>query len=102
MIKSPHDYKGGNTCSICGYVNAADTYAVTVEVDGHGTAGASPAFAKTDETVTLTAIPDTVMLLRHGRLSVAALPLPMILLSCLPSCDRQGCFSGKTAAPVIS
>ena len=40
-------------------MNAADTYAVTVEVDGHGTAGASPAFAKTDETVTLTAIPDT-------------------------------------------
>ena len=103
MIKSPHDYKGGNTCSICGYVNAADTYAVTVEVDGHGTAGASPAFAKTDETVTLTAIPDTGYAFKTWEVirGGVAITNDTFIMPAKPV-TVKAVFQGKTAAPVIS
>mgnify|MGYP002551499113 CR=1 FL=1 len=103
MIKSPHDYKGGNTCSICGYVNAADTYAVTVEVDGHGTAGASPAFAKTDETVTLTAIPDTGYAFKTWEVirGGVAITNDTFIMPAKPV-TVKAVFQEKTAAPVIS
>lgn len=103
MIKSPHDYKGGNTCSICGYVNAADTYAVTVEVDGHGTAGASPAFAKTDETVTLTAIPDTGYAFKTWEVirGGVAITNDTFIMPDKPV-TVKAVFQEKTAAPVIS
>ena len=103
MIKSPHDYKGGNTCSICGYVNAADTYAVTVEVDGHGTAGASPAFAKTDETVTLTAIPDTGYAFKTWEVirGGVAITNDTFIMPAQPV-TVKAVFQEKTAAPVIS
>ena len=103
MIKSPHDYKGGNTCSICGYVNAADTYAVTVEVDGHGTAGASPAFAKTDETVTLTAIPDTGYAFKTWEVirGGVAITDDTFIMPAKPV-TVKAVFQEKTAAPVIS
>ena len=103
MIKSPHDYKGGNTCSICGYVNAADTYAVTVEVDGHGTAGASPAFAKTDETVTLTANPDTGYAFKTWEVirGGVAITNDTFIMPAKPV-TVKAVFQGKTAAPVIS
>ena len=103
MIKSPHDYKGGNTCSICGYVNAADTYAVTVEVDGHGTAGASPAFAKTDETVTLTAIPDTGYAFQTWEVirGGVAITNDTFIMPAKPV-TVKAVFQEKTAAPVIS
>ena len=103
MIKSPHDYKGGNTCSICGYVNAADTYAVTVEVDGHGTAGASPAFAKTDETVTLTAIPDTGYAFQTWEVirGSVAITNDTFIMPAKPV-TVKAVFQEKTAAPVIS
>ena len=103
MIKSPHDYKGGNTCSICGYVNAADTYAVTVEVDGHGTAGASPAFAKTDETVTLTAIPDTGYAFKTWEVirGGVAITNDTFIMPAKPVIVKA-VFQEKTAAPVIS
>ena len=103
MIKSPHDYKGGNTCSICGYVNAADTYAVTVEVDGHGTASASPAFAKTDETVTLTAIPDTGYAFKTWEVirGGVAITNDTFIMPAKPV-TVKAVFQEKTAAPVIS
>ena len=103
MIKNPHDYKGGNTCSICGYVNAADTYAVTVEVDGHGTAGASPAFAKTDETVTLTAIPDTGYAFKTWEVirGGVAITNDTFIMPDKPV-TVKAVFQEKTAAPVIS
>ena len=103
MIKSPHDYKGGNTCSVCGYVNAADTYAVTVEVDGHGTAGASPAFAKTDETVTLTAIPDTGYAFKTWEVirGGVAITNDTFIMPDKPV-TVKAVFQEKTAAPVIS
>ena len=103
MIKSPHDYKGGNTCSICGYVNAADTYAVTVEVDGHGTAGASPAFARTDETVTLTAIPDTGYAFKTWKVirGGVAITNDTFIMPAKPV-TVKAVFQEKTAAPVIS
>ena len=103
MIKSPHDYKGGNTCSICGYVNAADTYAVTVEVDGHGTAGASPAFAKTDETVTLTAIPDTGYAFKTWEVirGGVAITNDTFIMPAKPV-TVKAVFQEKTAAPMIS
>ena len=103
MIKSPHDYKGGNTCSVCGYVNAADTYAVTVEVDGHGTAGASPAFAKTDETVTLTAIPDTGYAFKTWEVirGGVAITNDTFIMPAQPV-TVKAVFQEKTAAPVIS
>ena len=103
MIKSPHDYKGGNTCSICGYVNAADTYAVTVEVDGHGTAGASPVFAKTDETVTLTAIPDTGYAFKTWEVirGGVAITNDTFIMPAKPV-TVKAVFQEKTAAPVIS
>ena len=103
MIKSPHDYKGGNTCSICGYVNAADTYAVTVEVDGYGTAGASPAFAKTDETVTLTAIPDTGYAFKTWEVirGGVAITNDTFIMPAKPV-TVKAVFQEKTAAPVIS
>ena len=103
MIKSPHDYKGGNTCSVCGYVNAADTYAVTVEVDGHGTAGASPAFAKTDETVTLTAIPDTGYAFKTWEVirGGVAITNDTFIMPAKPV-TVKAVFQEKTAAPVIS
>ena len=103
MIKSPHDYKGGNTCSICGYVNAADTYAVTVEVDGHGTAGASPAFAKTDETVTLTAIPDTGYAFKTWEVICGGVAITndTFIMPAKPV-TVKAVFQEKTAAPVIS
>ena len=103
MIKSPHDYKGGNTCSICGYVNAADTYAVTVEVDGHGTAGASPAFAKTDETVTLTAIPDTGYAFKTWEVIRGGVAIinDTFIMPAKPV-TVKAVFQEKTAAPVIS
>ena len=103
VIKSPHDYKGGNTCSICGYVNAADTYAVTVEVDGHGTAGASPAFAKTDETVTLTAIPDTGYAFKTWEVirGGVAITNDTFIMPDKPV-TVKAVFQEKTAAPVIS
>ena len=103
MIKSPRDYKGGNTCSICGYVNAADTYAVTVEVDGHGTAGASPAFAKTDETVTLTAIPDTGYAFKTWEVirGGVAITNDTFIMPAKPV-TVKAVFQEKTAAPVIS
>ena len=103
MIKSPHDYKGGNTCSICGYVNAADTYAVTIEVDGHGTAGASPAFAKTDETVTLTAIPDTGYAFKTWEVirGGVAITNDTFIMPAKPV-TVKAVFQEKTAAPVIS
>ena len=103
MIKGPHDYKGGNTCSICGYVNAADTYAVTVEVDGHGTAGASPAFAKTDETVTLTAIPDTGYAFKTWEVirGGVAITNDTFIMPAKPV-TVKAVFQEKTAAPVIS
>ena len=103
MIKSPHDYKGGNTCSICGYVNAADTYAVTVEVDGHGTAGASPAFAKTDETVTLTAIPDTGYAFKTWEVIRGGVAITNdTFIMPARSVTVKAVFQEKTAAPVIS
>ena len=103
MIKSPHDYKGGNTCFICGYVNAADTYAVTVEVDGHGNAGASPAFAKTDETVTLTAIPDTGYAFKTWEVirGGVAITNDTFIMPAQPV-TVKAVFQEKTAAPVIS
>lgn len=103
MIKGPHDYKGGNTCSICGYVNAADTYAVTVEVDGHGTAGASPAFARTDETVTLTAIPDTGYAFKTWEVirGGVAITNDTFIMPARPV-TVKAVFQEKTAAPVIS
>ena len=103
MIKGPHDYKGGNTCSVCGYVNAADTYAVTVEVDGHGTAGASPAFAKTDETVTLTAIPDTGYAFKTWEVirGGVAITNDTFIMPARPV-TIKAVFQEKTAAPVIS
>ena len=103
MIKSPHDYKSGNTCSICGYVNAADTYAVTVEVDGHGTASASPAFAKTDETVTLTAIPDTGYAFKTWEVirGGVAITNDTFIMPAKPV-TVKAVFQEKTAAPVIS
>ena len=111
MIKSPHDYKGGNTCSICGYVYDeakqgkpfADTYAVTVEVDGHGTAGASPAFAKTDETVTLTAIPDTGYAFKTWEVirGGVAITNDTFIMPAKPV-TVKAVFQEKTAAPVIS
>lgn len=84
-------------------MNAADTYAVTVEVDGHGTAGASPAFAKTDETVTLTAIPDTGYAFKTWEVirGGVAITNDTFIMPAKPV-TVKAVFQEKTAAPVIS
>ena len=84
-------------------MNAADTYAVTVEVDGHGTAGASPAFAKTDETVTLTAIPDTGYAFKTWEVirGGVAITNDTFIMPAQPV-TVKAVFQEKTAAPVIS
>lgn len=84
-------------------MNAADTYAVTVEVDGHGTASASPAFAKTDETVTLTAIPDTGYAFKTWEVirGGVAITNDTFIMPAKPV-TVKAVFQEKTAAPVIS
>ena len=103
MIKSPHDYKGGNTCSICGYVNAADTYAVTVEVDGHGTAGASPASPRQMKRSRSPRFPIRVMLFKTWEVirGGVAITNDTFIMPAKPV-TVKAVFSGKTAAPVIS
>ena len=70
--------------------------------DGHGTAGASPVFAKTDETVTLTAIPDTGYAFKTWEVirGGVAITNDTFIMPAKPVTVKV--VSGKTAAPVIS